>query len=211
MDLRLQTGGKSSAGAATVTNFALRDEPAFRRLVAGTPEGSGDAVDPTLVRFQKMTVVFTRSPGALEIRDAVIYNPTMGLTTSGNIDFAASTIDVSGTFVPAYSVNTILTKIPVVGFLLGGGQNEGVFGITYHVQGSLSRPEVTVNPLSAIAPGILRKIVGVMDGSGAHGGAGAGPGEAATTPATPSGSGGRGGPGPAEAVAAPILAVPSGR
>ena len=87
---------------------------------------------------------------------------------------------------PAYSVNTILTKIPLVGLLLGGGQNEGVFGITYRVQGPLSRPEVSVNPLSAIAPGILRKIVGAMDGSGARGGA---PGEAVASPPAPPASG----------------------
>ena len=167
LDLRLQAGGETSAGVATVTNFALRDEPAFRRLVAAAPAGdSGEAVNPTLMRFEKMTLVFSRSPGALAIKDAIIYNPSMGLTTSGNIDFAADKIDVSGTFVPAYSVNTILTKIPVVGLLLGGAQNEGVFGITYRVQGSLTRPDVTVNPLSAIAPGILRKIVGGMDGAG---------------------------------------------
>ncbi len=184
IDLKLQTGGDTSVGAATVTNFALRDEPAFRRLVAAAPAGSGEAVDPTLVRFQKMTIVFTRSPGAIAIRDAVIYNPNMGLTTSGTIDFAKGAIDVNGTFVPAYSVNTILTKIPVVGLLLGGGQNEGVFGLTYRVQGALSRPEVTAYPLSAIAPGILRKILGVMDGSGLHGG---GTGEAVAAPSRPPG------------------------
>ena len=179
LDLRLQTGGEASAGAATVTNFALRDEPAFRRLVAAAPAGPREAVDPTLVRFQKMTIVFVRSPGTLDIRDAIIFNPNMGLTTTGSIDFAGGSIDLSGTFVPAYSVNTILTKIPVVGVLLGGAQNEGVFGITYRVQGPLSRPEVSVNPFSAIAPGILRKIVGAMDGGGARGGA---PGEVIASP-----------------------------
>ncbi len=142
LDLTLQTGGDASAGAATVTNFALRDEPAFRRLVAAAPAGPREVVDPTLVRFQKMTIVFVRSPGTIDIKDAIIYNSNMGLTTSGSIDFAGGAIDLSGTFVPAYSVNTILTKIPLVGVLLGGGQNEGVFGITYRVQGALSRPEV---------------------------------------------------------------------
>ncbi len=187
LDLKLQTGGDSSASAATVTNFALRDEPAFRRLIAAAPAPSpGEPVDPTLARFQKMTIDFTRSPGAFEISDAIIYNPYMGLTTSGNIDFAAGTIDVGGTFVPAYSVNTILTKIPLVGLLLGGGQNEGVFGITYRVQGRLARPEVMVNPLSAIAPGILRKILGAMDGTSARGSVP--PAEAAANPpAHPSG------------------------
>jgi hypothetical protein len=182
LDLRLQTGGEASAGEATVTGFALRDEPAFRRIVAAAPAAPADTLDPTLVRFQKMTITFVRSPGTLGIKDAVIYNPYMGLTTAGAIDFAGGAIDLSGTFVPAYSVNTILTKIPLVGLLLGGSQNEGVFGITYRVQGSLSHPEMTVNPLSAIAPGILRKIVSAMDGVGARGGA---PGEAVTSPSGP--------------------------
>ncbi len=182
LDLTLRTAGDSSAGSATVTNFILRDEPAFRKLVAAAPAPApGAAVDPTEARFQKMTIAFTRSPGMLEIKDAVIYNPNMGLTTAGTIDFARGDIDLSGTYVPAYSVNNILTKIPLVGVVLGGATNEGVFGITYRVQGPLAGPKLTINPLSAIAPGILRKILGVMDGTASRGAVT--PGEAAAVPA----------------------------
>jgi hypothetical protein len=169
LDLMLSTSGDSSAGRATVTNFVLRDEPAFRQLVAAGQSGApGAAVDPSAVRFQKMTMAFERSAGVLDIRDAVIYNPNMGLTTEGRVNFARNEIDVSGTFVPAYSVNSVLNKIPLVGLILGGGQNEGVFGISYRVRGPLSGPQLTINPLSAIAPGILRKIMGAIDGTTAR-------------------------------------------
>ena len=133
-----------------------------------------------------MTIAFVRSPGRLEIKDAVIYNPNMGLTTEGAVNFARNTIDVTGTFIPAYSVNSLLGKIPLVGVLLGGGQNEGVFGITYRAQGALNDPKLTVNPLSAIAPGILRKISAPSTGRdrGARG-----PGEG--TPPPPSSAQGR--------------------
>jgi hypothetical protein len=104
----------------------------------------------------------------------------MGLTAEGQINFARSDIDVSGTFVPAYSVNSMLNNIPLVGLLLGGGTNEGVFGVSYHVRGPISAPQVSINPLSAIAPGILRKIMGAVDGTGARGGFT--PGEATVTP-----------------------------
>ena len=170
LDLALRTGGDSSAGAATITNFVLKDEPAFRRLVAaGQAQTPGVAVDPSAVRFQRMTATFERSPGVLDINDAVIYNPNMGLTAEGRINFARSEIDVSGTFVPAYSVNSMLNKIPLVGVLLGGGQNEGVFGISYRVRGPINAPQVSINPLSAIAPGILRKIIGAVDPTATHG------------------------------------------
>ena len=95
----------------------------------------------------------------------------MGLTTQGVIDFARNEIDVSGSFVPAYQVNTMLTKIPLVGLLLSGGQNEGVFGLSYRVHGPMSGPLLTINPLSAMAPGILRKILGAVDGTASHGAA----------------------------------------
>ena len=198
LDMTLLMSGESATGAATITNFVLRDEPAFRQLVAaGQSQAPGVAIDASSIRFQKMTVAFERSPGALEIRDAVIYNPNMGLTTEGRINFARNEIDVSGTFVPAYSVNTILSKIPLVGLLLGGGQNEGVFGVTYRVHGPLGGPQLTINPLSAIAPGILRKIIGAVDGTGSRGALT--PGEAYTPI-----PGARGAIAPGEAYAPPV-------
>ena len=93
----------------------------------------------------------------------------MGLTAQGAIDFDHSQIDVSGSFVPAYAVNTMLTKIPLVGVLLSGGQNDGVFGVSYRVHGAMSGPTLTINPLSAIAPGILRRILGAIDGTTSRG------------------------------------------
>jgi hypothetical protein len=56
----------------------------------------------------------------------------------------------------------------LLGDLLTGGEGEGVFGVTFAVRGPTDDPDVWVNPLSAIAPGFLRKIVsGVMDGRSA--------------------------------------------
>jgi AsmA-like C-terminal region len=116
-----------------------------------------------------MTASFERTPGKLAIQDAVIYNPNVGLTAQGGIDFQHNQVDLSGSFVPAYSVNTMLTKIPLVGLLLSGGDNGGVFGINYRVHGSMSDPIVSVNPLSAIAPGIFHRILSAIDGTTSRG------------------------------------------
>ena len=61
---------------------------------------------------------------------------------------------------PAYGLNNLLARIPVVGVIIGGGSNEGIFGVNYRLTGSVSSPTLNVNPLSAIAPGIFRKIFG---------------------------------------------------
>ena len=119
LNLLLRSRGEVSAGEATLTDFVLRDEPAFRQLVSAAPQRTSEegvvSVDAARVRFQKMTASFERTPGKLEIQDAVIYNPNVGLTAQGGIDFQHNQIDVSGSFVPAYTVNTMLTKIPLVG------------------------------------------------------------------------------------------------
>ena len=175
LNLLLRSRGEVSAGEATLTDFVLRDEPAFRQLVSAAPQRTSEegvvSVDAARVRFQKMTASFERTPGKLAIQDAVIYNPNVELTAQGGIDFQHNQIDLSGSFVPAYTVNTMLTKIPLVGVLLSGGENGGVFGINYRVHGSMSDPTVSVNALSAIAPGIFHRILSAIDGTTSRSGA----------------------------------------
>ena len=64
---------------------------------------------------------------------------------------------MSGTFVPIYGLNNIFGQIPLFGLLLGGGSNEGVFGLTYEVVGTPDKPTLRVNPISAIFPGVSGK------------------------------------------------------
>ena len=68
-------------------------------------------------------------------------------------------VRMSGTFIPMYGVNNVFGQIPIFGQLLGGGSNEGLFGITYEVVGSPGQPVLRVNPMSAIFPGVFRKIM----------------------------------------------------
>ena len=82
----------------------------------------------------------------------------IGATLRGRIDFAHETIALSGTYVPLYGFNSVLGAVPLLGDLLKGRENEGVFGITYAVQGRTSNPDVVVNPVSMLAPGFLRQI-----------------------------------------------------
>ena len=78
---------------------------------------------------------------------------------------------MTGTFVPAFAVNNLFSQVPVLGFFLGGAANEGLFAINFRISGSAASPTLSVNPLSAIAPGFLRKIFGALDASGTASGA----------------------------------------
>jgi hypothetical protein len=74
----------------------------------------------------------------------------------GNIDYAKNEVHMRGTFVPLYGLNNAFGQIPIVGLFLGGS-NEGLLGVTYEVVGPPGGPTLRVNPISAVAPGLLRK------------------------------------------------------
>ena len=165
-DLSMHSDEGQQDGEVTVKDFVLRNEPALRQLVAaGQPNGADDSIDANAAPFQKLTAAFTRTTGRVDLRDSVIYDRQMGLTAKGYIDYAKDRVDISGTYVPAYQVNNLVTHIPVVGTLLGGGAHEGMFAVNYRITGPASAPTLAVNPLSAVTPGFLRKVFGAIDGT----------------------------------------------
>jgi hypothetical protein len=63
-------------------------------------------------------------------------------------------------------VNRILGEIPILGPILVGGKGEGIVAVVYGINGPLSDPRVSVNPLSVLTPGFLRGIFGIKGGDG---------------------------------------------
>lgn len=155
------------SGAIDVREFALRNEPALRRIITEQPANAptGDRVagaatppvNPNEVEFTRMKGSFIRSGGRTDVRDAVIWGPQVGLSVAGYIDSVRDRTDMAGTYVPAYGLNNIFSQVPVFGLLLGGGQYEGLFAVNFRISGLASAPTLTINPLSAVAPGIFRK------------------------------------------------------
>ncbi len=173
-------GGELTGGArfeadrieATLTakNFVLRDEPAMRRLVDETAAQRGERaqgrVDPKNVPFARLHVRLARAGDRLTIHEGVLSGSSIGMTTEGAIDLRGERLDLRGAFVPAYGINNFFSKIPLFGPILGGNSNEGLFAVNYRLTGTMAAPVVSVNPLSAIAPGFLRHIFGAVGGDG---------------------------------------------
>jgi hypothetical protein len=146
-------------GIINVSNFAIRGEGALDQVVSNNPQ----VARQNAIEFTQARADFIRSPGRMSIRDGVVRGPTIGATIEGNIDYARDQMGVRGTLVPLYGLNNMFGQIPIVGLFLGGGSNEGIFGITYEVTGPTSNPQPKINPISAIAPGLLRKFFEFRD------------------------------------------------
>lgn len=169
--VQLATGDGPQAGILTLHDFTLKNEPALRRIIptqtqlVSGQDRSGNTqairVDVNEVTFAKARVDFTRASGRIDFKDAAIFGSQIGFTLGGSIDYAHDRVDIAGTFVPAYGLNNAFAQVPLVGALLGGGQYEGLFAVNFRVLGPMASPALTVNPLSAVAPGFLRKLFGV--------------------------------------------------
>jgi hypothetical protein len=140
-------------GLLNIRDFTVRGEASLDRVVAGAA-----GIQPAGVEFSRMRVEFLRQPGKFTVRDAVLRGPVVGATMDGMIDYAANDVRMRGTFVPLYGLNNMFGQIPIVGLFLGGGDKEGLVGITFEVVGPPGSPVLRVNPISAVAPGLLRKV-----------------------------------------------------
>lgn len=142
-------------GTLAVRDFTVRGEAALERVAAAPAPQSPGSPSPG-VEFSRFRVDFTRSLGRFTIRDGLVKGPAVGATVDGYIDYTHDEVRMRGTFVPLYGLNNMFGQIPIVGLFLGGS-NEGLIGVTYEVVGPPSAPILRVNPISAVAPGLLRK------------------------------------------------------
>ena len=180
LDLALQDTAEGVRGVASLKKFAIRGEEALRSLSSSTVTGAGSnrfpvvsaPVDADAVHFDRLTATFTRTAGRMDLQEALIFNPEVGLTAQGFLDYPHDRVDINGTVVPAYQLNSILADIPVLGLLLGGPSTRSVRR-QLPDQWRCERPAFNVSMISAVTPGILRKLVGAFDGTTPTGGASA--------------------------------------
>jgi hypothetical protein len=146
-------------GILNIRDFSVRGEAALDRVAAGAqPPPGAPASAGGGVEFSRMRVEFSRALGRFTIREGIVKGPAIGATTEGYIDYVNEDVHMRGTFVPFYGLNNMFGQIPIFGLFLGGGNNnEGLIGLTYEVVGPPGAPVLRVNPISVVAPGLIRK------------------------------------------------------
>lgn len=143
-------------GLLRVRDFAVRNEAAIARVQQTAAGARGGEAGAT--RFDRLRVAFVEGDGRVDIREAALAGPQYGATLEGQVDYAGDRVALVGTFVPAYALNNFFARLPLIGGLLGGDRNGGLVGVTFRVTGKTGAPTITVNPVSAVAPGALRKM-----------------------------------------------------
>ena len=162
--LEVNLDGKGPAektGVLWIDNFRVLGDPIVSEVVGSADQGrpaiSGKkSVTREVFEFDRMRAPFSVGYGQFVLEETYLKGPALGANLRGKVDFKTRRINLGGTYIPLQGLNGALGGIPVLGQILSGAHGEGIFGITFAVQGPLSDPQVLVNPLSLVAPGIFR-------------------------------------------------------
>ncbi len=151
--------GPEFQGTATITDFRIVDQPFLARLFsAGSLTGIAGLLGGRGIEFDKLSIPFASRNGIVTIREARASGGSLGMTADGYFDRPKGQIALRGSLVPIFGLNSILGAIPLLGDLLVSKKGEGIFGMTYTARGNAEEPDISVNPLSMLTPGIFRRI-----------------------------------------------------
>lgn len=166
-NLRLtETREGAWSGNLDLRNFQVENEERLQTIVSAPAGADGRSlnnavrsnIDVSSARFQRAFARLSLVDGTLSVENGIVRGEQVGATFQGIVRDKAGLIDLTGTFMPAYGLNRLFGELPVIGAILGNGRDRGLLGITFKLTGATSKPNLVINPLSIIAPGVFRQI-----------------------------------------------------
>ena len=160
--LRLQIApedGKDLVGTAKLKDVLISGSGTFTSILdEGGATEAATAAEQGGLSFDRVEVPFEYHEGRLVLNDVIAKGTLLAVTLEGTVDENTDEIDLVGVISPAYAITGLLDNIPVLREILSGGKGEGILAMTFKINGRLDDPSFSVNPLSLLAPGFLRKI-----------------------------------------------------
>ncbi len=155
----LPKNGSPSKFTVVITDARLRNAPFLTQVLSlASLRGLADTLSGEGVLFSRIEIPMTVSGGRYIVTGGKAQGPALGLTANGYLETKTDKIEVDGVLVPSFGMNSALGAVPIIGDLVVGRDGEGIFSLTYGVKGTLKKANVSVNPLSALAPGVIRRI-----------------------------------------------------
>ena len=145
-------------GKIKVGSFSAHNLPVLALLLnAASPFGfAGIITDST--SFSKLNGRFRWKGDQITLEHMNAAGSAVGINVEGTINMASGVTNLNGTIVPFSMVNKVIGFIPLVGDLITGGENQGIFAVAYKINGTLGAPKISVNPISLLTPGFIRNL-----------------------------------------------------
>ena len=138
-------------GALKLTNTRVVGAPAMTELLSAiSVVGLLDQLSGPGINFTEVEAKFRLNPRQVTLLSSSATGPSLGVSLDGIYDLASARMDMQGVISPVYFLNglgQIFTR-----------KGEGLLGFNFNMRGSPTDPQVQVNPLSILTPGMFREI-----------------------------------------------------
>jgi AsmA-like C-terminal region/AsmA family/Protein of unknown function len=139
-------------GTLRVTDTRVKDAPAIAALLNSISViGLLDEMSGQGIQFTEVDARFRLGPSRVTVFSSSAIGPSIGLSMDGVLDVPSGQLNMRGVISPVYLLNSIGSVLTRKG--------EGVIGFNYTLTGPTASPQVQVNPLSALVPGMFRDLM----------------------------------------------------
>ncbi len=153
LSLTLLPVGQNGAfdGTLKVASTRIKDAPAIADLLSAISiVGLLEQLSGEGILLSEVDANFRLTPDRMILSRASAVGPSIGISMDGTYAVNSGVLDMQGVVSPVYLLNgigAIFTR-----------KGEGLIGFNYRLRGPAQKPSVSVNPLSALTPGLFREI-----------------------------------------------------
>ncbi|MBP5615130.1 MAG: AsmA-like C-terminal domain-containing protein, partial [Alphaproteobacteria bacterium] len=149
---------KKFIGHAQIRDFKIYNTPLLTKLLTvASFSGMLDLLKGDGLVFSHFDAPFTYAGKVLTINDAKMFGNVIGLTATGSVNRINEDINIQGVVSPAYGLNSLMGKIPLIGKFLAG-KDGTVFAVDYTITDTISAPNVELYPLSLLSPNSVKEL-----------------------------------------------------
>jgi len=153
-----------SASKMTIENFKVVKAPAFAKLLTLADLGGiADLLSGEGMSFDILEINMKSDKNVNTVEEILALGPSLSVLMDGYIEKKTGLISLGGTLVPAKTLNSLISKIPVVGNILVGSKvGDGVFGVSFKMKGLPGKIKTTVNPVKTLTPRFITRALEKM-------------------------------------------------
>jgi len=156
--------GDISVSKLTIENFKLIKAPAFATLLTLADLGGvADILKGEGISFDILEISLKENKDITTIEEILALGSSISVIMKGYTEKKTGLVSLNGTLVPAKTLNSLVSKIPIVGNILVGEKvGEGVFGFSFKIKGLPGSVKTTVNPVKTLTPRFITRALDKM-------------------------------------------------
>lgn len=153
---------KSYDGKIVGKDFVFLDTPFLADFITlFSLQGLAQKLKDGGIIFESLNGKYVLSEDKLRIVDSLLKGSELGIQFDSVIGLEDDYFLTTGSVIPAYTINTLLTKFPIVGDIITAGSPEdGLIGAKFEVEKEDDEYKISYNPISVFVPNLIKNFLG---------------------------------------------------